>query len=633
MRPVLVFAFASSLLITGCSLSRTAAPVPEAGSALQGKVYGGRQPINGARVYLLAANTTGYGNASKSLLTTGDGTDSIGTYVLTGSNGVFSITGDYTCASGAQVYLLALGGNPGAGTNSAAGLMAILGNCPGTSFPSTTFITMNEVSTIAAAYSFAAFAVDPTHVSSSGSTQAVLGIANAFANAANLVDLASGTALSTTPAARGANGSVPQTRIDTLGNILAACVNSTGPTSTACSTLFANTLSGGTTGAAPADTATSALNLAHYPYLNSTTLCGLQQATPPFVPDLPCTSPYPSDFAISLSFTGGGINNGSPIAIAIDASGNVWAPTSTTNLLTEFSPLGTPASATGFSGGGLGAPNGIAIDNSGFVWITNGSSGLSKFNSSGAAQSPATTGYTGGGQSGPDALAVDPGGTIWIANNTQLSPTVSRFTSGGTPVVGSPYSGNGIVDSTAIAMDTAGNAWIANSSAFGRGVTYMPNSGSSSGSVSYGVGGISSATTLTGIAIDASGNVWTTGSNLVAEISSSGTTISPSTGYRGGGLSVPQGIAIDGLGNAWIINRYLGLSEFSSTGTALSPTTTILGSSTYGGSYALAIDSSGNIWVTNQAGSCSIVEFIGIAAPVVTPIAAAVKNNTLGTRP
>ncbi len=628
MRPVLAFAFASNLLITGCSLSPTAAPLPEIGSALQGKVYGGRQPISGARVYLLAANTTGYGNASKSLLTTGDGTDTIGTYVLTGSNGFFSITGDYTCASGDQVYLLAFGGNPGAGTNSAAGLMAVLGNCPGTSFPSTTFITMNEVSTIAAAYSFAAFAVDPTHVSSSGTTQAVLGIANAFANAASLVDLASGTALSKTPTANGGNGAVPQTRIDTLGNILAACVNSTGPTSTACSTLFANTLSGGSTGAAPVDTATAALNLAHYPYLNSSTLCGLQQATPPYIPDLPCTVPYPADFAITISFTGGGINSGSPLSIAIDAAGNVWSPASSTNLLAEFSPLGTPATAAGFSGGGLGTPDGIAIDNSGNVWIANANSGLSEFSSTGIAKSTGPFGYTGGGLSGGDAVAVDTGGSIWVANNTSYMPGVSKFNSNGTPVTGSPFTGAGIYDSTGIAIDPSNYTWISNS--FFESVTKMPNSGSTMGTVSYNSGGISSATTNVGIAIDSGGNVWTTGSNLVAKISSSGVGASGSP-FTGGGLSVPQGIAIDGLGNAWIINRYTGLSTFSNSGTALSPAA-ILGTG-LGGNYALAIDISGNIWVANTSGSCSIVEFIGIAAPVVTPIAAAVMNNTLGKRP
>ena len=48
-------------------------------------------------------------------------------YVTTDSNGNFSIGNDYTCTSGQQVYLYAVGGNAGAGNNSAAGMLAILG--------------------------------------------------------------------------------------------------------------------------------------------------------------------------------------------------------------------------------------------------------------------------------------------------------------------------------------------------------------------------------------------------------------------------------------------------------------------------------------------------------------------------
>src|ERR1019366_8205154 len=131
-------------LLSGCDLSSTAVPTAEAGVAFNGKVMGGQQVIVGAHVYLLAANTTGYGgpgiaassgNASVSLLTSsGPGTtqDTSGGptngdyYVTTDSNGLFSITGDYSCTSGQQVYMYALGGNPGAGTNSAAGLLEAL---------------------------------------------------------------------------------------------------------------------------------------------------------------------------------------------------------------------------------------------------------------------------------------------------------------------------------------------------------------------------------------------------------------------------------------------------------------------------------------------------------------------------
>ena len=50
------------------------------------------------------------------------------------------------------------------------------------------------------------------------------------------------------------------------------------------------------------------------------------------------------------------------------------------------------------------------------------------------------------------------------------------------------------------------------------------------------------------------------------------------------------------------------------------------------GSQGLAVDGSGNVWVANGSTN-SVSELIGVAAPVVTPIVAGVKNNTLGTRP
>jgi hypothetical protein len=50
------------------------------------------------------------------------------------------------------------------------------------------------------------------------------------------------------------------------------------------------------------------------------------------------------------------------------------------------------------------------------------------------------------------------------------------------------------------------------------------------------------------------------------------------------------------------------------------------------------VDGSGNLWFTGTNNSYTAVpnyvtEVIGIAAPVVTPKATAVTNNTIGTRP
>ena len=56
-------------------------------------VHGGQQPIAGAKVYLYAANTTGYGNAAVSLLQSAGGTVADGSgnyYYPTTSGGNFS---------------------------------------------------------------------------------------------------------------------------------------------------------------------------------------------------------------------------------------------------------------------------------------------------------------------------------------------------------------------------------------------------------------------------------------------------------------------------------------------------------------------------------------------------------------
>ncbi len=404
------------LALTGCALTPTAAPTPESGPSIQGVVHGGQQVISGAHVYLYAAASSGYESnvspiSSISLLNSNVVTNNPGYYgqdsnnnyyVITNSSGNFSITNDYTCTSGQQVYLYATGGNSGGGANSDIGLMAILGNCTGSFATAIPFVALDEVSTIAAAYAMAGFALDATHVSYSGSTLGLTGITNAFANAANLASISTGLALTTTPAG---NGTVPQTTINTLANILAACINSTGSGFTTCSTLFSNSLPG-SIGSTATNTATAAINLAHNPYPGATqiaNLCGLQVANTPFSPDLPCnnTSPntYPSTFSISINFTGGGLNSTFG-EIAIDGSGNVWITDSGSNSISKFTSMGVAAGL--YTGGGLNQPQAIAIDSSGNAWVGNQGTG---------------------------------------ANGT----SVSKFTSTGTIVSGSPFTGGGLL--------------------------------------------------------------------------------------------------------------------------------------------------------------------------------------------
>jgi len=353
----LAFSLLAAALLSGCgpfqeqqltpgatsTTSSPTAPSTVAGSAIVGNVHGGQQAVVGAHIYLFAANSGGYGSPSISMLNSsqpGVDNDVTGNYVLTDAQGNFSISGDYTCTSGQQVYLLALGGNPGlpvGETNPALALMSAFGACPEgqTNFTSTVpYVFINEVTTVAAAYAMAGFATDATDVSSSGTPLVQAGIANSFATASNLADITTGALLDATPAG---NGAVPVYTINALADILASCINSTGPVSTPCSTLLSNSLSGGTTGTTPNDTATAAINIAHNPAANVATLYALVQPNAPFQPTLAAA---PNDLTVGIYFAGGGLNF--PWGIAVDASGNVWTANWANDNVSKFSSLGAP---------------------------------------------------------------------------------------------------------------------------------------------------------------------------------------------------------------------------------------------------------------------------------------------------
>jgi hypothetical protein len=632
--------------ITGCGGMAGFAPIetgssPDAGAALQGKVHGGQSPIVGAHVYLLAANTTGYGAASVSLLTAGTGRtlDSSGGptngfyYVTTDANGDFSITGDYSCTANTQVYAYALGGNPGAGTNPAAGLMAALGNCPAADNFLTTapYLFVNEVSTVAAAYAMAGFATDALHVSSSGTAAAKLGIANAFVNAAVLETLSTGVANAEPPAlpTGSGGGAVPQTEINTLGNILAACVNSTGavtgPTNpTACYTLFTNAESGGTTGTQPTDTATATINIAHNPVAAVGALYGLASAYEQFSPAL---TAQPNDFTMSIYYANEQLyNDGGPVAI--DASDDIWIAANSV-----FKWNGQAYDYTGGTGYSGFFGDRIAIDVSGNAWVLD-SNAVGKFNSSGTVTGDYSSGL---GLSSPTSIALDSSSNAWIGDGTTAS--VVKVSSSGT--LSGTFTGSGLTDPGPVAIDASGDAWIADLTS-GAIVELSATGSPLSGSGGYTAVGLS---TPTGIAIDHSGNVWVSNSGgtngSVTEISKTGTLLSGSSGYTNSALSNPGAIAIDGAGNAWVAGAN-ATSEISPTGTFLSGSTGFPaadGPNDFTSGIGIAVDGSGDVWLNYDpynflyGYTYYMQEIVGAATPVVTPLSVGVKNNTLGTRP
>jgi streptogramin lyase len=49
--------------------------------------------------------------------------------------------------------------------------------------------------------------------------------------------------------------------------------------------------------------------------------------------------------------------------------------------------------------------------------------------------------------------------------------------------------------------------------------------------------------------------------------------------------------------------------------------------------YGIAIDGSGNVWVASDDNVGPLTEFVGAAAPVVTPLADGAMFKELGARP
>jgi hypothetical protein len=560
---------------------------------------------------MYAAGTSGYGTGAVSILN-GSGN------VTTASDGTFTVSSGYTCpSSSSQVYLIATGGNVGSGVNNNATLMAALGNCG--DLDSSTFVSINEVSSVAAVYALAQFMTPGSTAVGTSSTN-VTGLVNAFHTVANIADLAKGTALSTTPAG---NGIIPASTINSLANIMEACVDTTGATSSCTSLFSAATPPGGTQ---PTDTLSAMLDIAQNPGHNVATLYQISPSKGLFQPSLSGT---PNDWTISIEYTGGGLN--APGLPAVDASGNVWIPNGIDpGTLSEFSSIGEPLSgANGFSGGGLSLPFAVAVDLNGNVWSANfGAPRVSEHTAGGTALSG--SGFTATGLSNQYGIALDAAGNVFTAN---YNSTVTKLNAAGTSI--GQFVNGGLNFGYSVAVDTSQNVWVANIGPLltpGDTVSKFSNTGTSASLSGFTGGGLNGPAA---IAIDATGNAWAGNysSNSVSKLSSAGSPLS------GAGYTTPatvSGLAIDGSNTVWTANTDGSISHLSNSGSAISPATGYITAAATG-EVGIAIDASGNVWTTdawpNGSGHYSLFKYIGAAGPTAVPLQQAVKSKLLGQRP
>lgn len=646
-------------------------------------MQGGQKPVTGSRVTAYVAGNGSFGSNAVALacvLSDASGKFEFGAASATACGG--SLPTAFTCPSSncpsasSQIYLIASGGNPGlkAGTDNAAiALLAAPG--PYSSIGKSTLVDLTELTTVATVYA------ETQMMGATGSGcvdcganpvqrfQAARDIAGKFpwfdhavSRAQSLVDLTTskpGVALPKPEACTGSGEPVnceAERKLATLANGLAACSDSGATSSSACLNLFCAAGVGGD-GVCPAiagdglpnDTLQAALAVALNPGKTSgKEIIGLSETTPPFVPVL--ASP-PNDWILGLSFSFASLNN--PYAIAVDGDGNVWVGNETTPRIEAVPQFIRRAAATavgnvtklsssgallspvgGYTGGGLSNPQGIAIDSGGNAWVSNqatagaGADSVVKFSSAGAPLSPAPNGYTGGGLDLPGLIAVDSHGNVWVANalpepSSTQHGSVTKLSSGGealSPATG--YTGGGIFQPTGIAIDANDNVWVTDFYSGQGPTTKLDNNGNPlSPATGYPAG---TSIGGTAVAIDAGGHVWFPGNATLIELSGSGDSISPGSGYTGGGLGATS-VAVDGGGNIWTGNIAPGtgvlgsVSELDNSGFPLSPNTGYTAAG-LNNTAALAIDASGNVWVTDTDASGSVVELIGAAVPVRTPL-------------
>ena len=364
---------------------------------------------------------------------------------------------------------------------------------------------------------------------------------------------------------------------------------------------------------------------------------------------------------------------GNPLGVAVDAAGNLFIADSMMARVRKVDPAGTITTVAGngsfgFSGDGgpatdaeLSYPLGVAVDAAGNLFIADvWNQRIRKVDAAGTMRTVAgncipVSGECSGGFGGdggaatsaqlnyPLGVTVDAAGDLFIADGNNLrirrvdtAGTISTVAGGGSPVDGVGDGGpatDAEVHPFGVAADAAGNVFIADVwngrirkvDVAGTITTIAGYGYPGYGSGFLGDGGPATSAPLdgpSGVAVDATGNLFIADSQRIRRVDSIGTITtlagSGDPGFGGDGgpatdaqLNGPSGVAVDVTGNLYIADSAnQRIRSVDPAGTI----TTVAGNGTSGfsgdggraigaqinGPIDVAADASGNLFIADQ---------------------------------
>ncbi|MFJ9539785.1 hypothetical protein ACIRPX_21285 [Streptomyces sp. NPDC101225] len=536
-------------------------------------------------------------------------------------------------------------------------------------------VVLNERTTVAAGFAMAQFTRGGEVAGRSP------GLQNAAAVSHNLADVRDGSVATTLATAPNGNQTSTLRAFNTLADILSGCV--AGQTCDALLELAARP------GApAPRETYQAVADIARLPGNHVTGLFALADGRDTYRPRLAKAPDAwtialryvgngheldgPGNVAFDAKGTAWVVNN---YTFGADPQQSVCG----SRILSRLTPTGRDVPGAPYRGGGLyGVGFGATIDPRGHMWAANfGFQGsgcpldasrlyrsVSEFSADGRPLSP-PQGWRQGNIVQPQGAVSGPDGTIWVANCGGRS--VTRIPQG------NPYrarniapGGDSLVKPFGVTVDTRKRAWVTGNGSDS--VMLLSPHGTPLRSITGG--GINHPM---GVASDSLGNVYVANSGVVVapcegttpamvaeavadivsrQVDASVTMIrpdgtTPAQPFVNDGLFLPWGIAVDGNDTVWVANfgghrvanlcgaRLSACPPGLHTGDPISPAGTGYTSDGLERNTAVQIDPSGNVWLANNwrnvpvqtnPGGREMVVFVGLAAPVRTPLLGAPRH-------